>query len=119
MSVLAGKKWFVPLVMLLLAIIAFSVFSDGEGQERTLSTEEKLRAMCNLVKGVSNAEVMIFYEPVAAAGFIEKTSTKEKISGIAIVCDGADNPSVQLALYEMVNSLFDIKSTRITISDRN
>ena len=116
---LAGKKWFVPLVLLLLAIIALSAFSEGQTGETSLSTEERLKNMCNLVKGVSNAEVMIFYEPVAAASFMEKTSSKEKISGIAIVCDGADKPEVQLALYELVNSLFDIKSTRITVSDRN
>lgn len=119
MSVLAGKRWFVPLVLALLALIAISAFTEGGENKKTLSTEERLENICNLVKGVSNAEVMIFYEPVAVGNFMGKTAANEKISGIAIVCEGGDSPAVQLALYEMLGSLFDIKSTRITVSDRN
>ena len=74
--------------------------------------------MCNLVKGVSNAKVMITYEPAAAAAFGYDRG-EEKISGIAIACDGGENPAVKLALYELVDALFDIKSTRITVSPRN
>lgn len=121
MNGIAKKKWFVPLILFLLVIIAVSAFTDEKNSQsyQTLSTEERLRDMCNLVKGVSNAEVMICYEAREVSNIIGYSTGKEKISGIAIVCDGGDNPDVRLALYEMVNALFDIKSTRITVSDRN
>ncbi len=121
MNGIAKKKWFVPLIIFLLVVIAVSSFADERGEQSTksLSTEERLSEMCNLVKGVSNAEVMISYEAKEVSNIIGYSGGKEKISGIAIVCNGGDDPDVQLALYEMVNALFDIKSTRITVSDRN
>ena len=117
---LVNKKWFVPAVLLILAVIALSSLFEGDSEQAnvTLTTEQRLEEMCNLVKGVSNAKVMITYEATTVSTF-GYGKGEERISGIAIACDGGDNPSVKLALYELVNALFDIKSTRITVSPRN
>lgn len=122
MTGLAKKKWFVPAVIFLLAVIAISSLfeSDSKQTSASLSTEQRLEEMCNLIKGVSNAKVMITYEPAAAAAAaFGYDREEEKISGVAIACDGGENPDVKLALYELVDALFDIKSTRITVSPRN
>ncbi|MBR5539343.1 MAG: hypothetical protein IKU61_05530 [Clostridia bacterium] len=120
MSNLAKKKWFVPLIIITLAAIAVSsLFEKDNGiNSEVQSTEQKLEEMCNLVKGVSNARVMITYEKQAIEAF-GYDKGEEKISGIAIACNGGEDPSVKLALYELVDALFNIKSTRISVSQRN
>lgn len=122
LDTLAKKKWFVPLVLLLMLIIALTSFADfspnSEG-DTALTTEEQLESLCNSVKGVQNAKVMITYEAVQASTWGGGGSSQEKILGIAVVCDGGDDPTVQLALHNMIKALFDISATRITISQRN
>ena len=120
MNTLVKSKWFVPCVIFLLVIIAISVFTDKgtKNAEEERTTEKRLEEMCNLVKGVSNAKVMLTYEAEEVAAFGYGNSPK-KILGIAIACNGGDSPEVKLALYELVNALFDIKSTRVTVSPRN
>lgn len=121
LNALAKKKWFVPLVlclMLLIAIPSFADLSERQTANVLLSTEEQLEALCNSVKGVQNAKVMITYEAVQVSGWSSGNS-QEKILGIAIVCDGGDDPTVQLTLHNMIKALFDISGTRITISQRN
>ena len=75
--------------------------------------------MCNLVKGVSDARVMITYEQGATVSTFGYEKGEERISGVAIACNGGDDPEIKLALYELVDALFNIKSTRITVSPRN
>lgn len=117
---LAKKRWFVPLILFLLMIIAVPSLGILETDEQgSITTEQQLEEMCNLVRGVSNAKVMITYEAKAVSSFIGASGGEEKISGIAVVCDGGGEPAVQLALYEMLNALFGISSTRITVSERN
>ena len=120
MNGIAKKKWFVPLIIIILAAIATSSLleKDYANNSETLSTEQKLEEMCNLIKGVSNAKVMITYEKQAVEAF-GYDKGEEKISGIAIACNGGEDPTVKLALYELVEALFNIKSTRITVSQRN
>ena len=118
MNTLAKKKWFVPLVILILMIIALSSFADGSESDNNISTEKRLEDMCNSVRGVSNAKVMITYEPKSVSAF-GGYGGEEKILGVAVVCDGGESPQVQLALYEMIEALFNVKSTRITVSGRN
>ena len=119
MSAIARKKWFVPIVLFLLTVIMFSSFSEKENATVNSSeTEQRLEELCNLVKGVSNAKVMITYQSRAVSVFGGEKAQNE-ISGIAIVCDGGDNPRVKLELYKLVDALFNISSTRITVSQRN
>ena len=121
MNGLAKKKWFVPVVLFLLLIIAVSSFSESRGSDslETTDTERRLEELCNLVRGVSNAKVMITYEAKTVSSIIGQDRTENTISGIAIVCDGGADPIVQLELHRLIDALFDISSTRITVSQRN
>ncbi len=121
-NTLAKQKWFVPLVLALMLLIALTSFADlpqKEDAEAAVTTEEQLEALCNSVRGVRNAKVMITYEAVQVSGWNSSGSSQKKILGIAVVCDGGDDPTAQLALYNMIKALFDISGTRITISQRN
>ena len=122
LNVLAKKKWFVPLVLFLMLIIALTSLLDLSSDKEVkavLSTEEQLETLCNSVKGVQNAKVMITYEAVQVSGWSSSENGREKILGVAIVCDGGDDPTIQLTLHNMVKALFDISGTRISISQRN
>lgn len=119
---LAKKKWFVPLVIFLMLIIALTSLTDQkhDATDPTVQTlDQQLEALCNSVAGVRNAKVMIAYESATVSAWNSSTDTRPKILGIAVVCDGGDDPRVQLTLHRIIEALFDISSTRITISQRN
>ena len=118
-SDLAKKKWFVPLLLFLIFLIALSSLGKREkAVETDLSTEERLAALCNSVKGVSDAEVMITYETTATATFLGRTDTGQSILGVAVVCNGGDDPAIQVVLHELIRSLFSLPSTKISVSGR-
>ena len=118
-SELAKKKWFVPLLLFLILLIALPSLGKSEKTVETeLSTEERLAALCNSVKGVSDAVVMITYETTATSTFLGRTDTGQNILGVAVVCNGGDDPTVKLALYELIRSLFSLPTTQISVSGR-
>lgn len=49
------------------------------------------------------------------SGLLVKT-IEPKIKGVAIVCEGGDDPSVQQEIYSTVSALFNISTTRISIT---
>ncbi len=117
LATLAQKKWFVPLLLFLILLIALSSLFGGREAAQTAATEEeRLAALCNSVAGVSEARVMITYEAVYAASILGKSSEGRKICGIAVVCRGGADPMVQLRLHSMLESLYALPSTRISVS---
>lgn len=117
LAALAQKKWFVPLLLFLILLIALSSLFGGREAVQTAATEEeRLAALCNSVAGVSEARVMITYEAVYAASILGKSSEGQKICGIAVVCRGGADPMVQLRLHSMLESLYALPSTRISVS---
>lgn len=117
LATLAQKKWFVPLLLFLILLIALSsLFGGREAAQTAVTEEERLAALCNSVAGVSEARVMITYEAVYAASILGKSSEERKICGIAVVCRGGADPMVQLRLHSMLESLYALPSTRISVS---
>jgi len=117
---IARHKMFVPIVILILILIAFSSFLEDKKGSNTVSlnVERQLEEICNSIEGVNNAKVMITYENALETSFFENKNPS-KILGIAIVCEGGGDPKTQLKLYEMIKALFGIPATRITVSERN
>lgn len=117
-AVLAQKKWFVPLLLFLILLIALSSLFGSHSDETAtgLTEEERLAALCNAVDGVADAQVMITYEAVYASSILGKSNEGQKICGIAVVCRGGSDPVVQLALHNMLESLYALPSTRISVS---
>jgi hypothetical protein len=118
LKALAKKKWFVPAILILLGIIALSAFTEREPSDTTKSLEEQLEELCNNVRGVSDAKVMITYAAVPASVFDRQKGSEQSILGIAVICNGGGNPHVQLTILEIIKTLFQISSTQITISER-
>lgn len=116
---LAKKKWFVPIVIITLFLIAISSFNRSiESEENADTLEKRLEDVCIAISGAEKATVMITYEKHDAETFWSASDDASKISGIAVICDSGDDPNVQLKIMNMLKALFDLPSTRITITDR-
>lgn len=115
---LAHKKWFVPLLLSSIFLIALpAVFgSTADAVQITETEEERLASLCNAVKGVSEVRVMITYEAVPTVSVLGKSEENRKICGVAVVCRGGNDPSIQLALHRMLESLYALPSTRVSVS---
>lgn len=114
---LAKKKWFVPLVIFLLVIVVSTSFAgDKEIEKSAVTAEEQLKEVCVAVSGGENATVMITYESANEETYwYSERNDNKKISGVAVVCDGGDDPDICLKLHEIISSLFGLPSTRITV----
>ena len=113
---IATRKWFVPFILLLLAGITLLSFSDSRSKEHTLSDEKRIEELCNSIQGVSEAQVMITYRAVPAANMFTNAHTDNEILGIAVLCKGGDIPEAQLMIHQLLETLFQLPSTRITVS---
>ena len=49
------------------------------------------------------------------SGLLIKTF-EPKLRGVAVVCDGGDNPSVQQQIYSAVSAVLNVSTARISIS---
>ena len=117
----AQSKWFVPLVLFAFLLLAIPTFLEQD-ESKTVSeqtTESRVEALCNEMYGVKNAKVMISYETVVSAStFGFGSENTQKICGIAVVCDGGGDPNVQLRIHNMLSALFQIPSTKISVTGR-
>ena len=114
---LAKRKWFVPLIIFVLLITVCTSFADAKKTNVSSKTaEEQLEAICTAVTGGEKATVMVTYESVFEQNYwYSEKNTEKKISGVAIVCNGGDNPNIRLKLHEIISSLFGLPSTRISV----
>ena len=62
-----------------------------------------------------NGEYVIIEEDNNDSGLLIKI-IEPKIRGVAVVCEGADNPIVQQNIYSTVSAVLNINTTRISIS---
>ena len=115
---LAKRKWFVPLIIFLLGIIAISAFTEQEKKNTTQSLEQQIEELCNSIYGVSNSKVMITYAAVPVSSFGKQQGNERQVLGIAVICNGGGNPNVQLTIHELLKTLFQVSSKQITISER-
>ena len=114
---LAKRKWFVPLIIFVLLITVCTSLADTKKTDASSkTTEEELEAICIAVAGGEKATVMVTYESVVEQNYwYNEKNSEKKISGVAIVCEGGDNPNIRLKLHEIISSLFGLPSTRITV----
>lgn len=116
---IAKSKWFVPIVIFIMIVIALSsIVTSSDTPDTPVTTEQQLEELCNAIEGVSNAKVIITYDAVNVSTFLSSEKSN-KILGIAVLCRGGDDPTVQLKLHQILQALFDLPSTRIAVSARN
>ena len=80
--------------------------------------EKRLDAMCEQVKGVGDARVMVTFESgaqVEYSGSNESLTRPPRVQGVSVLCTGGADASVRASLTEMLSALLGIGASRICI----
>ena len=83
--------------------------------------ENELKAILSKVKGVGNVDVLIVYknsDDFKSDNLFnsnKQTQKNNSISGVIIVCEGADNDSVKSELMNIVSNVLDIKLHKVCV----
>ncbi len=110
----------------------------------TEDIESSLRSIVGCIKGVGDVEVLVTYDSTFEYVYAENTESKSdkdqlqsrseyiltdgdsglilkkvypKIRGVAIICQGGDNPIITEKIYSIVSALFDISTNNISVAD--
>ena len=111
-------------------------YDNKELQTYTDSLEEKIRSFLGNIGGISNVSVIVTVEssaervyatqgsnsdyvivtdPDGGENTVPLTEISAKIRGIAVVCDYGGNDALRIKIIELLASLFDIGSNRISV----
>ncbi len=116
------KKYLIPAALLLvgIALILLGRYFDGSssgtfaylsGESQEALLEDKLKALCERVEGVSEVTVAVsLTDPSAEAG-------AGNIAGIGIVCRGGDDPTVREKLISLIGAACGVRSNRIYVTE--
>lgn len=143
------KKYLIPVILgcaalFLILIPTESAVANSENEReeevRLVSEqlENKVKEMCERVKGVDNVYVMLTLDTseeyvyaqntensdslmksqlvISDSGGIERYVVCPKVRGVAVVCDGGDRATVQKTLSELISSALAIPLSSITIA---
>ena len=83
--------------------------------------ENELKVILSKVKGVGKVDVLIVYKNSAnfkndnLLNSNKQTQENGIISGVIIVCEGADNASVKSELMNIVSNVLDIKLHKVCV----
>lgn len=138
LGALGGAKGLIYIAAALAAGLLCLFLSRGEdgGQDTSAvetaevdyraEAEDKLRALLNSVSGVSGARVIITFSDGVRYEYGEGGYSRSsppvveekppRVGGVAIVCEGGDNPAVQKKVIDLVCALYGIPSSRVSIS---
>lgn len=140
-----GKRW--PLLVLALAGIALLLFGrtatagkdddyDARAEEYRQRTESTLTDLCRQVRGVGKAQVFVTLEcgeeyvyakdrNAGGEDYVVKSGNglllyrrTPTVAGVAVVCQGGDDPAVQNELARLLHATLGIPYSRICISSR-
>lgn len=88
--------------------------------------EDQLRALLNSLSGVSGARVIITFSDGVRYEYGEGSYSRSdppiieekppRVGGVAIVCEGGENPAVQKKVIDLVCALYGIPSSRVSVS---
>ena len=114
------------------------------GNYNSDNIQEEVEAVIESIKGAGEAKVFITYESntenVYAINIDEKTDGTDlhykseyiitdeeqgliikviypKVRGVAVICEGGNDPLVKEKIYSVISALFDISTSRISVTD--
>ena len=92
------------------------IFGGTAGSTGTdnVSLECELETFLMNLEGVGRCEVMIYMDISSKTSY--SSSVQEKISGIAVICDGGNNSSVKNSIIEVLTRLFGLSGNRISVN---
>lgn len=91
-------------VVLLLGVVLLSVGSLDVGGKNDVSEEEKIAELCAMTEGVGECRVAVTY-----------SEDGERVFAVALLCEGADSPSVRKRLTETLCTLYGIGANRVAV----
>jgi stage III sporulation protein AG len=128
-----NKKMIVLCAVLIFGISFLVLTPDFDKKETTESEtmqlsqykenlEAELADICSSVEGVGKCRVIVTFSRGAentykGSALIE--SKPPKVMGVSIICRGADSSEVRSKLIEMMTSLFDVGSNRVSVLKLN
>ena len=108
-----GKGGFVRIGILLGVGILLILLATGgrETEAEALTDEQRLEELCSAIEGVGECRVYLVY---STSGY--GSSAVRRVESVAVVCQGGDSVEVERRLTELLTSLFDIGSNRVSIN---
>lgn len=96
------RKFLLP-ALVGLVLLAIGIFGGIGGGAGTPDEEERLAALCSSVDGVGECRAVITY------------SRSGEVSGVALICEGADSVRVRARLVSLVRSLYGVGANSVFI----
>ena len=84
-------------------------------EENVKRTEERIKSICEKVRGVGKAEVVVTLSESVYA-FSSEDGYSAEICGVGIVCDGGDDPAVVNRLLSLISAACDLPTNKIYIA---
>ena len=122
-------------ILLLLGVgillLLFGSFSDTKNEasneqgslaEYKKTLEAELEELCSSVEGVGRCRVTVSFERGEELKYKGNTlieSSPPRVLGICVVCRGADSYEVSKKLTDMLSSLFNIGTNRVSVLKLN
>ena len=91
-------------LVLLIGVLLLAIGSFDFGGKKDICEEEKLSEICSMTEGVGECRVVVTY-----------AEDGESVYAVALICDGADSPSVRKRLTETVCTLYGIGANRVAV----
>lgn len=117
-----------------IALIFISSLWDGGGKEEqelaqsSMSAEaygdeleKELKTIVSRVSGVGRCEILLTMENSVEYVYLSNGDTKTKsieptVRGVAVVCDGGDDPVTKERILDVVTKALDIPSSRVSVT---
>lgn len=144
MALLKGKWWLVLLFLAGIALLVLGGIGGKAGEtEKKADTAfaeayrksicEDIRALCERVKGVSEVSVLLTLEGTESAEYAANRRADgetvasfggealltgyamPRITGVAVVCRGGDDPEVQENLTALIRAALGVSASRVKV----
>ena len=123
LETLRSIRGFPVLCILLCAGLVCMILSPLAGKKEEEAYEEllahRIAQMAEAMAGVGNANVLVTLAPEqtknTSSGAVKADTVPREILGIAVVCQGGDDPQVQLSVISMLTAAFGLPASRVYV----
>ena len=99
-----GSRGSSPVLLIIILAVALLIFAGmGKEEQDAKNSSDETAELCSMVSGVGECRVMITY------------GNESEVYAVAILCQGAESPSVRSDLTELICSLYGIGAHRVSI----
>ena len=108
-------QWPLVAALALVCVLALATLGKGEGEPNPAGTEleTRLERVLSCIEGAGRVRVMIREEEQTLSAFAPQE--EPKAAGVVIVCEGADDMRVRLALEQAAQALLGVEYSRIQV----